>query len=248
MTDSPTTPELAMSPPPTITVDITTTVGAFSVTAAFEAAPGITALFGPSGAGKSVTLATIAGLLRPRLGTITLGGTLVADATSDVHVRTQERRLGMVFQDAALLPHRSPVDNVALAVRSGDRSQRRSTARSMLERVHASHLATAPTRTLSGGEQQRVALARALAGEPQVLLLDEPFSALDLPTRRSLRQLIRDLVDEHRLTAIVVTHDIDDIAHLADHVVLYEPGRTTGRHELRHASPDDLARLIGFTS
>jgi ABC-type nitrate/sulfonate/bicarbonate transport system ATPase subunit len=117
----------------------------------------------------------------------------------------------MVFQQAALLPHRSPLDNVALAVMDGSRTQRRTVAQELLEQVHASHLVAAPTRTLSGGEQQRVALARALAGKARLLLLDEPFSALDQPTRVALRSLVRELVTTHKLTALLVTHDQVDI-------------------------------------
>lgn len=231
---------------PSVAVDFATTVGAFTVTADFTATQGITGLFGPSGSGKSVTLATIAGLLRPSAGMIALDGTVVADAERRVHVPTQSRRLGMVFQQAALLPHRSPLDNVALAVHGEDRATRRRIATNWLERVQAGQLAQTPTATLSGGEQQRVALARALAGRPRVLLLDEPFSALDLPTRRSLRQLVRDLVDEHSLTALIVTHDLGDVAHLADRVVLYEPGRTTTSHDVAGAAPETLPGLLGL--
>jgi molybdate transport system ATP-binding protein len=230
----------------TIAVDATTAAGTFSVTASFCTGPGITALFGPSGSGKSVTLAAVAGLLRPTRGVITIGGDVVADAERRVHVPTQDRHLGFVFQHAALLPHRSPLDNVALAVRDGDRAQRRGRAAGWLDRVQAGHLTASPTRTLSGGEQQRVALARALAGSPRVLLLDEPFSALDQPTRQALRHLVRDLVDTHGLTALLVTHDLDDIAHLADRVVLYEPGRTTAVHELGGAGVEQLPRLLGL--
>jgi molybdate transport system ATP-binding protein len=244
---TPSVPSTGLASSPSVTVDFTTTVGAFTVTAAFTASPGITALFGPSGSGKSVTLATIAGLLRPERGSITIGDTVVADTDRRLHVSTQHRQLGMVFQHAALLAHRSPLDNVALAIHHGTRARRREVARGWLEQVHAEHLATASTRTLSGGEQQRVALARALAGDPRLLLLDEPFSALDQPTRHALRQLVRTLVDAHHLTAILVTHDIDDIAHLADRVVLYEPGNTTASHELDPGHPDRLPRLLGLT-
>jgi molybdate transport system ATP-binding protein len=240
-------PHPPASPDTPVVVDCTTTVGGFTVTASFTAGTGVTALFGPSGSGKSLTLATIAGLLRPERGNVTLDGRLVADAATRRHVRTQERRVGMVFQHAALLPHRTPLDNVALAVRhAADRRARRARAHDWLARVHADHLAVTPTATLSGGEQQRVALARALAGEPRVLLLDEPFSALDQPTRHSLRALVRDLVDTQELTALLVTHDLDDITHLADRVVLFEPGRTTGAHDLDPHDPDRLPRLLGL--
>ena len=235
-----------------LTVDITTVVGDFEVSASFRAKPGITALFGPSGSGKSVTLATIAGLLRPERGQIMWGDRMLADGGSGLHIRTQDRHLGMVFQQAALLPHRSPLDNVALAVAagsgrsSGSRAERRAVARDWLVKVQAEHLADAPTRTLSGGEQQRVAVARALAGRAQLLLLDEPFSALDQPTRVALRSLIRELVDEHGLCAVLVTHDLTDIAHLADHVVVYEPGHTVASHDLRTVAARDLAELLGL--
>lgn len=231
-----------------LAIDATTTVGAFTVSAAFKADSGITALFGPSGSGKSVTLATIAGLLRPASGTVTLHGTVVARPASGIHVATQDRHLGVVFQHGALLPHRSPLDNVAIAVRDdNDRRSRRRKALEWLDRVHAAHLAGAATTSLSGGEQQRVALARALAGQPELLLLDEPFSALDQATRTSLRRLVRDLVDERQITALLVTHDLEDITALADHVVLFEPGRTIGSHQLRSGGSPSVASLLGLT-
>ena len=232
----------------TVSIDATTTVGSFTVVASFHATPGITALFGPSGSGKSVTLATIAGLLRPTEGTVSIGGEVVADPQRRLHVPTQQRRVGMVFQHAALIAHRSPLDNVVIGIRSGDRADRRRKAQEWLDRVHAGHLTTAGTATLSGGEQQRVALARALASRPPVLLLDEPFSALDQPTRAAMRDLVRGLVDEHRLTAILVTHDLDDITHLADRVVLFEPGRTIATHALSQEEPLHVARLLGLAT
>lgn len=229
-----------------LAVDVTTVAGGFTVTAEFGADPGVTALFGPSGAGKSVTMATVAGLLRPARGTIVLDGEVLADAARGTHVPTQRRRLGTVFQDAALLPHRSPLDNVALAVRSGGRRQRREVAARVLGRVQGAHLAASPTAALSGGERQRVALARALAGEPRVLLLDEPFSALDRPTRAALRRLVRELVDAHGLTALLVTHDPEDVADLADRVVRFEPGRTVATHDVADRSYAALRQVLGL--
>ena len=235
---------MSTSPHPTVVVETTTTVGSFTVSASFSTGPGITALFGPSGAGKSVTMATIAGLLRPAQGHISLVGETVADATTGRHVPTQDRGLGMVFQDAALLAHRSPVDNVGLAVRGADRAERRRRSRQWLEQVEAGHLAHSPTATLSGGEQQRIAVARALAGEPRILLLDEPFSALDRDTRSTLRALLRQIVDDHGITALLVTHDLDDIVDLADRVVLYEPGRTLAVHDLPPSGRDRISDLL----
>jgi molybdate transport system ATP-binding protein len=236
----------------TVAIDCEVTAGHFTVHAQFTVGSGITALFGPSGAGKSITLATIAGLHRPHHGTITLNDELVADPANDVHVPTQERRIGMVFQQAVLLPHRSPLDNVALAVHHGDtslkRRQRRDIAQQWLERVQAGHLAHANTTTLSGGEQQRVALARALAGAPRTLLLDEPFSALDYATRESLRHLVRELVDEHSLTALFVTHDVDDVTRLAHRVVAFELGTTRETFDLSTDPQSTMRQILGLSN
>jgi molybdate transport system ATP-binding protein len=209
-----------------LTVDIRVEVPNFGVDATFSAATGITVLSGPSGSGKSLTLAAIAGTLRPARGVIRVDNVVFADVEGGVHVRSQDRRLGVVYQHAALLDHRSPLDNVMLAVREGDDASRRSTAMALLERVGAAGLARAKTRLLSGGERQRVALARAMAGTPRLLLLDEPFSSLDASSRAEMRRLLKALVVEHRLIALVVTHDQADVDALADRVVVYEPGRT----------------------
>lgn len=209
-----------------LTLDIRVEVPNFGVDATFSAATGITVLSGPSGSGKSLTLAAIAGTLRPARGVIKVDDVVFADVEGGVHVRSQDRRLGVVYQHAALLDHRSPLDNVMLAVREGDEASRRSTALALLERVGAAGLARAKTRLLSGGERQRVALARAMAGMPRLLLLDEPFSSLDASSRAEMRRLLKALVVEHQLIALVVTHDQADVDALADRVVVYEPGRT----------------------
>ena len=214
-----------------LAVDATVQAGEFVLTAdvALEVEQGpVVALSGPSGSGKSLTLALLAGLLRPDSGSVRLLGRLVADAASGLHVRTQDRRIGMVFQEALLLPHRTVQDNVALAVRTGSRAERRARAAAELDRVGAAALAAASPRTLSGGERQRVALARALAGDPRLLLLDEPLSALDAQTRVRLRSLLREVVSERAVPTVLVTHDADELRTLADTVVLYEPGRTLG--------------------
>lgn len=221
--------------------------GKFSVTVNYEARPGITALFGPSGSGKSVSLTAVAGLLRPESGSISFDGVEFANAQDSVHVRTQDRKIGLVSQHAALLSHLSPLENVALALlNSHDRGRRHMHAKHWLDRVQAGHLADSPTASLSGGEQQRVALARALAGSPRLLLLDEPFSALDQTNRIAVRSLIKDLIVELDLTAVIVTHDLADVAALATQLVLFEPGRTVGSHDLIPGRQVELARLVGL--
>ena len=213
----------------TLGVDVRVAVPGFVVEASFSAQGGITVLSGPSGSGKSLTLAAIAGTLRPVRGTIVCDDNTFSDTTAGVHMRSQDRRLGMVYQHAALLDHRSPLDNVALAVRQANVATAKETATALLERVGLGRAMSAKTRSLSGGE--RHSLARALAGEPRILLLDEPFSSLDAASRDSMRSLVRSLVDERGIIALLVTHDAQDVTALADHVVVYEPGRTVSASE-----------------
>jgi molybdate transport system ATP-binding protein len=212
----------------TTALDVTVTrrLGDFELDVAFSVEKGISVLFGPSGAGKSVTLALVSGLLRPDTGTISINGRLVADVAQRLHVSTQDRRIGMVFQDGLLLPHRSVLDNVALAVRhKSGRKERRDSASSWLNRVGADELSERRPNSLSGGQRQRVALARALAGEPDLVLLDEPLSALDSHVRAELRQLIRDVILSAGVPALLVTHDAQEADELGDVVIAYRDGR-----------------------
>jgi molybdate transport system ATP-binding protein len=204
----------------------------------FRVESGISVLFGPSGAGKSLTLALIAGLLRPDTGTIEINGRVVADGAKRIHVSTQDRRIGMVFQDGLLLPHRSVLDNVALAVRQASgRKERRDIARSWLERVGAEQLSDRRPRSLSGGQRQRAALARGLAGAPDLVLLDEPLSALDSHVRAELRTLIREVIVSSGVPALLVTHDAQEADELGDVVIAYNNGRVIETRRVYRAEP-----------
>jgi molybdate transport system ATP-binding protein len=214
----------------TLAVDLQARVGEFQLLARFTLPVGLTVLFGPSGAGKTRLLRLLAGLDRPESGRIALDGTVFADTTTHLHLPAHERRVGMVLQQPFLLPHRSALANVALAVRASgplDRGERRARATALLAQVDASELAVRRPGQLSGGQLQRVALARALAGEPRLLLLDEPFNALDLPVRRRLRGLVRDLVAQAGIPTLFVTHDPDERDELADRVLQAEHGSIT---------------------
>lgn len=225
-----------------LAVAIRRDLGGFRLDVTFTVEAGLAVVVGPSGAGKSLTLALIAGLDRPDQGTIHIGGQVVADVGRGLHVRTQQRRVGMVFQDSLLLPHRTAVDNVALAVPGDHRRARRQTAMTWLERVGAAELAARHPRQLSGGQRQRVALARALARQPRLLLLDEPFSALDQPTRRDLRRLVRDIVDTASVPALFVTHDPPEADELADTLITYDHGVVTAiERRQRPPTPDQGA-------
>jgi molybdate transport system ATP-binding protein len=210
-----------------LAVDVRARVGGFHLDARFEVAAGLTVVFGPSGSGKTRLLRLIAGLDPIVEGRVALNGTVFADREAKVSLPVHERRLGMVFQEPWLLPHRTALANVALTVRDTDRKQRRDVAHHWLDRVHASELAMRRPAQMSGGQRQRVALARALAGGPRLLLLDEPFTALDLPVRRRLRSLVRELLEATDIPTLFVTHDADEMVQLADRVLLADDGRIT---------------------
>ena len=173
-------------------------------------------VLGPSGAGKTTLLRLIAGLERAQDGRISVGGVLVAHLRE--HHPPERRRVGMVFQDYALFSNRTVQGNVLFGIGNGTRKQRIQEANKLLERVGISELANRMPHTLSGGQQQRVALARALARQPSVMLLDEPFSSLDMETRSQIRlETIAMLRDAHVAT-VMVTHDPNEAEIVADKI------------------------------
>ena len=185
----------------------------------------LVALLGPSGCGKTTLLRIIAGLETADQGSILFSG----EDTTDVHVR--ERQVGFVFQHYALFRHMTVFENVAFGLRVKPRSQRPSEAQiktkvhDLLKLVQLDWLADRYPAQLSGGQRQRIALARALAVEPKVLLLDEPFGALDAKVRKELRRWLRRLHDELHVTSIFVTHDQEEALEVADRVVLMNRGK-----------------------
>jgi molybdate transport system ATP-binding protein len=178
-----------------------------------------TALVGPSGAGKTTVLRVIAGLLHPREGTLTVNGVPWLDTRRGHDLPPEERRVGYLFQEYALFPHL----DVSRNVRFGSRDH--GLADEMLDRFGITHLRHARTRDLSGGERQRVGLARALARDPDVLLLDEPLSALDAHTKVTVRLELHQHLRDLDLPAIVVTHDFEDAAALADTIGVIVEGQ-----------------------
>ncbi len=197
----------------------------------------VLALVGPSGSGKSTLLRCIAGLNRPRQGQVSSDGESWLDTDRQIDLPAQQRRVGFLFQDYALFPHMSALDNVAIALPKNGTGNRRERAAGLLKRVHLGGLEQRRPAALSGGQQQRVALARALARDPRVLLLDEPFSAVDQVTRRKLRMEMSRLIADLNIPVVLVTHDLDEASMLADRITVLHNGTT-----LQTDAPDKLMR------
>ncbi len=220
---------------PSLHADVVVARGDPRIAAAFDVAPGHPlAVIGPNGAGKSSVLAAIAGLVPLESGRVAIG------ARSVDRMPPERRRIGVLFQDYVLFPHLTVRDNVAFAARMrGSRAAARAAAEPWLDRYGLLALADRFPAQLSGGQAQRVALARALAAEPDVLLLDEPMSALDVEVRADMRAELATHVREFGGATVLVTHSPADAAALADSVLVLERGRVTQRgtlEELR-ASP-----------
>ncbi len=216
----------------------------------FVCAPGeVLALVGPSGSGKTSILRAIAGLMPQAHGHVACSGVLWMDPALNRPVPARARRVGMVFQDYALFPHLTALDNVAEALTHLPRGERRVRAAAWLERVHLKGLERRRPAQMSGGQRQRVALARALAREPAVLLLDEPFSAVDRATRERLYLELAELRRELAMPVLLVTHDMGEAALLADRMYIVHEGRglQSGTPEQLLLRPDSalVARLVG---
>jgi molybdate transport system ATP-binding protein len=207
-----------------------TRLGALTLDVALEVPAGrCLALAGPSGAGKSSVLRVVAGLLRPERGRVECGGRTWLDTERGVNLAPERRRCGYLFQEYALFGHLRAWQNVAYGMDGVPRRERRARSLALLERFGMGALADARPRTLSGGERQRVALARALARSPDVLLLDEPLSALDARTRASASRELAAVLREAGVPALLVTHDFTEAALLGDEVGVIDAGRVVQR-------------------
>ena len=206
------------------------------------------ALVGPSGSGKTTLLRAIAGLYRPENGNISCQGEIWQDSTRKIFLATHQRHVGLVFQNYALFPHMTVLENIQQAITHLPKYQRQAEAMKLLEKVHLDGLQQRYPKNLSGGQQQRVAVARALARQPKVLLLDEPFSAVDQVTRRKLYRELLSLRQSLAMPMILVTHDLEESNLLADRIALLHKGVVlqTGTPEFVAAQPKTatVARLM----
>jgi molybdate transport system ATP-binding protein len=209
----------------------------------------LTVLFGPSGSGKSTTLRCLAGLDRPERGTIRFGDEIWFDAVRGIFLPPQRRRIGYLFQDNALFPHLRVIQNIGYGLGKIAAPERRQRIEEITTLLGLAGLEDRYPRQLSGGQQQRVALARALVCRPRLLLLDEPLSALDAPTREHLRRQLRHWLVELRMSTILVTHDRIEALALGDHLVVFEAGRVcqSGSVQQVFSAPVDraVARIVG---
>ena len=205
-------------------VDIEKKLDGFQLRVRFETAGGLLALLGASGSGKSLTLRCIAGLMTPDRGKIVLNGRVLYDSAAGINLPPQQRRVGYLFQGCALIPHWNVLENVALGYHGQPKARRKELALEQLRRFRLEDLAQASPATLSGGERQRAALARTLAAEPEALLLDEPFSALDDYLKWELELELARTLEGYGGDAILVSHSRDEVCRLAKSVCVLTRG------------------------
>jgi molybdate transport system ATP-binding protein len=214
----------------------------------FECAPGeLHVLVGPSGSGKTTSLRSIAGL-SDVTGNIECRGKVWQDSSKNIFIPTHQRSVGFLFQNYALFPHLTVLENVCIPLLARKQAGSEEAHR-WLERLRISDLAHRYPHQISGGQQQRVALARALARDPQALLLDEPFSAVDAPTRQNLYEALSELRQAVSLPIVLVTHDLNEAVRLGDHITVIDNGKSlqtsTPQHLLDKPRNARVAALVG---
>lgn len=200
----------------------------FSLRVAFCTEDDPVVLFGHSGSGKTLTLQAIAGLMKPDSGKIVIGNQVFFDSEKKINLPARKRNIGYVFQDYAIFPHLTVEENVGFGLKKMWQPRHNSEARLMVEKIlevfELRHISNSLPRDLSGGQRQRVALARALVVKPGLLLLDEPFSALDALLRAKMRQELLEVQSQFQIPVIVITHDPEDVNTLAKTLVVYKSG------------------------
>jgi molybdate transport system ATP-binding protein len=225
----------------------------FKLLVQITARPGETlVLLGESGSGKTTILRLLSGLLMPDQGHIELDGSCYFDSAQHIALPTQERSIGLVFQDYVLFPHLSVFENIAFGLRAQHLSRAliRQRVHESLEQVHLSNLEQRKPSQLSGGQQQRVALARALALQPRLLLLDEPMAALDVQTRREVRQELRQILHEANIVTIFVTHQYLEALLFGQQIIVLDQGQViqqgSQRDLLEYPRSSYIAELVGM--
>ena len=222
----------------------------FSIDVEFDAPAGFTMLLGPSGGGKTTVLNCVAGLVRPDAGRIAVSSRLFFDSEAHVDLAVAKRRIGYVFQNLALFPHLTVEENIQYGIIKLPVQERRQRMMALLESFRIAHLLGIKPNQISGGERQRVALARSLVTDPVVLLLDEPLSALDLATKATILDDLREWNSSHGIPIVYVTHSPEEAFALGEHVVVVEAGRVIAKGSpqdvLRAPRHETIAQIVGF--
>lgn len=231
-------------------VNIEKKLGAFNLKVAFSAENETLALLGPSGCGKSLTLKCIAGIEKPDHGQIILDGVTLFDSVKKINLSPQERRIGLMLQNYALFPNMTVLQNIAAgAKREKNKGFRREKIDYILDSFGLSEFSDRLPQTLSGGQQQRVALARILVSEPKILLLDEPFSALDSHLRLSLEEEVRQVIRGFGKTVLFVSHDREEVYRMSQQIAIMDQGSIIEIGEkgqiFEHPKCLQTARLVG---
>lgn len=210
-----------------LSVNISKQINGFRLNVNWKIENELAVLFGYSGAGKSLTLQSIAGLVKPDAGRIESNGKVLFDSLLNINVTPQQRNCGYVFQDLALFPHMKVKENIAYGLRNTEKSEVNIQVNEMLNKFYIEEHGDKYPSEISGGQRQRVALARVIIGKPSMLLLDEPFSALDNRLRAEMRNLLLSIRSQFNIPIILVTHDVLDAWELADKIIVYTKGKIT---------------------
>lgn len=223
-------------------VDIKKNFGNFKLDAKFTNENGILGILGASGSGKSLTLKAIAGIIKPDYGKIILNGRILFDKEKKINIPTKDRKVGYLFQDYALFPNMTVYENIKTGLRekSGNYDE---IINKKLEELHIGHIKDKRPDLISGGEKQRTALARILVNEPEILLLDEPYSAIDGYLRWSIELEVRKIIEEYKIPTLFVSHDRDEIYRMCDDIVIMAKGKSESKKstkELFH-NPETMA-------
>ena len=224
-------------------IDITKNLSSFNLDVSMESKGGIIGFLGASGSGKSMTLKCIAGLEKPSKGKIVINDKVLFDSQEKINIKTRDRKVGFLFQNYALFPHMTIKDNIEIGLDKISKDEKSKLSSNYIKKFGLEGLEKRYPWQLSGGQQQRVALARALITSPDILLLDEPFSALDNHLRASMERELVELLKDYEGTVVFVTHDIAEAYRVCDKIIVFDGGKAKDIREknVLFQTPQSLA-------